>query len=279
MGRYTKIGWCDHTFNPWWGCTKISPGCKFCYADGVARRWGHKVWGPGVDRKLMSADHWRTPMRWNRNALRDRVRRRVFCGSMMDIGEKNPALDPQRIKLAGLIRATPFLDWLCLTKRPAELQRIMEGWDWPDRAWFGISAENQCTLDARWTEASSARSPIIFISAEPLLGAIDLPVGFLERGARSWLILGGESGKGARICHLPHLRRAMAQCKEAGVPVFVKQLGARASDPENGLAGAALEVDPDVAELISHRLRSSKGENPKEWPRLYRVQQFPKVAA
>src|SRR3972149_10760674 len=120
----TRIAWCDATFNPWWGCMKVSPGCAHCYAETLAHRYGHDVWGPGGDRRFFGDRHWAEPMAWWRRAVRDGVRRRVFCGSMCDVFEDGPQLYGQRARLFELIEATPDLDWLLLTKRPENIERM-----------------------------------------------------------------------------------------------------------------------------------------------------------
>lgn len=117
MGSTTKISWCDSTFNPWIGCTKISPACANCYAADMMHRWGKDLWGPGKPRQRTSAANWRQPLKWEAEAARTGIRRKVFCGSLCD------CLDPEvpiewLADLLGLIFRTPHLDWLLLTKRP-----------------------------------------------------------------------------------------------------------------------------------------------------------------
>src|SRR3954468_10860946 len=82
MGKDSKIEWTHHTFNPWWGCVRVSPACKHCYAESWAKRVGMALWGPKAPRRFFSDAHWREPLRWNKDALRDGIRRRVFCASM-----------------------------------------------------------------------------------------------------------------------------------------------------------------------------------------------------
>ena len=126
MGVETKIAWTDHTFNPWWGCVKVSPGCANCYAETFAKRTGHAVWGAETDRRFFGDKHWAEPVKWNLAAAKAGVRRRVFCGSMCDVFEgPRPLLDDWRDQLWTLIRYTPNLDWLLLTKRPESLAEAM----------------------------------------------------------------------------------------------------------------------------------------------------------
>ncbi len=103
-----------YTFNPWWGCHKVSQECKHCYAEGIAARYGHRVWGPAATtaRRFFGAEHWREPLHWNAQAAREGHRRNVFCASMADVFEEHPAVDEARIQLWRLIEATPWLNWL-----------------------------------------------------------------------------------------------------------------------------------------------------------------------
>jgi len=118
MGKDSKIEWTHHTFNPWWGCVKVSPGCEHCYAEAFAKRVGKKVWGAQSDRRFFGDPHWREPLKWHDEAVITGERRRVFCASMADVFEDRDELIPHRIRLFQLIANTPKLDWLLLTKRP-----------------------------------------------------------------------------------------------------------------------------------------------------------------
>ena len=123
MGANSKIEWTTHTFNPWWGCTKVSEACKHCYAEAWAKRVGQNVWGPKPERRLLSDNHWRQPLKWNRDAANAAERPRVFCASMADVFEDRDELIEHRDRLFDLIEATPKLDWLVLTKRPQNVAR------------------------------------------------------------------------------------------------------------------------------------------------------------
>jgi len=94
MAIETGISWTQHTFNIAWGCTKCSPGCKNCYADQLARRYGHDVFGPQKPRRTFGDKHWREPLKWNRQAEKAGVQRKVFCSSMADVFEDHPRLTP-----------------------------------------------------------------------------------------------------------------------------------------------------------------------------------------
>src|SRR5271165_362130 len=118
MGQNSSIEWTDHTFNPWWGCTKVSPACQNCYAELWAKRMGHQVWGNRTQRRFFTNNHWNEPLIWNHDARNTKRRRRVFCASMADVFERKRELNSWRERLWTLISATPCLDWLLLTKRP-----------------------------------------------------------------------------------------------------------------------------------------------------------------
>ncbi|MEO0413899.1 MAG: DUF5131 family protein, partial [Verrucomicrobiota bacterium] len=119
----SKIEWTDHTFNPWWGCEKISAGCKNCYAEGVADRFAPGLWGRFGSRRISSEKVWSDPVKWNRRAESAGVSARVFCASMADVFEERPELESPRERLFRLIEDTPNLQWLLLTKRPEAMGR------------------------------------------------------------------------------------------------------------------------------------------------------------
>lgn len=174
MGQRTGIQWADATFNPWWGCAKVSAGCTNCYAERDARRFGHDVWGVQGPRRFFGETHWREPLTWNARAQASGQPFRVFCSSMADVFEDRPDLAPERAKLWDLIEATPALTWMLLTKRP-ENAAGMAPWrgQWPGHIWFGFTGEDQSTLDARWAHAAKIPAAVHFVSAEPLLGPLD----------------------------------------------------------------------------------------------------------
>jgi len=150
MARNSSIEWTHHTFNPWWGCTKVSPGCQHCYAEAWAKRVGANVWGSHSPRRFFGDSHWIEPLRWNDEAQRLGRNRRVFCASMADVFEARAELNPSRERLWNLILETPWLDWLLLTKRPQNIERLSP-WtaDWPSNVWIGTTAENQTWADRR----------------------------------------------------------------------------------------------------------------------------------
>lgn len=283
MGGRSKIEWTDHTFNPWWGCVRVSPGCEHCYAETFSKRVGEKVWGVDAPRRFFGEKHWREPLKWDEQAAIERQRRRVFCASMADVFEDRRDLDEWRAKLWALIEITPWLDWQLLTKRPENFDKLAPGaWvtrECPANVWIGTTAEDQRRADERISRLLRIPAAVRFISAEPLLGPLELE-SYLDRGsvfmsiggeakwrpnpAVNWVIVGGESGPGARPFDLAWPRSIIAQCKAAVVPVFVKQLGARPFES----AG-----DPDGGPLYG--VRDRKGGDPDEWPYDVRVREFP----
>lgn len=252
MAGVTGIAWCDHTYNIAWGCMKVSPGCANCYADTLSRRYGFAVWGPAATtrRRTFGPKHWHDPRRWHRAAEQARERRRVFCSSMADVFEDHPTIDAERAKLWPLIRETPWLDWQLLTKRPERIAGHLPP-DWGDgypNVWLGTSVESQPYAASRLRPLLAVPAVVHFVSCEPLLGPVDLSP-WLAGGARGepvaagraigWVIVGGESGPWARPMDEADARSLIAQCKAAGVPVFLKQLGGRGDKR----AGAAAVLD------------------------------------
>lgn len=264
MGERTEIAWTDATFNPWSGCTKVSPACAHCYAESLPpgmRR--HAEWGDDKPRVMASESYWKQPLAWDRKAEREGKRTRVFCGSTCDVFERSPLLDGPRWKLWALIEQTHHLDWLLLTKRADKMAEWARQYGWPSNAWAGVTVENQEMADLRIPLLLQVPAAVRFVSAEPLLGPVDLDklwchrcgtdehvrfeapaqpwcvecdsevggAGWLDGCASvkqpgiSWLIAGGESGPNARPSHPDWFRSLRDQCQRAGVPFFFKQWG------------------------------------------------------
>ena len=239
MGEATKIEWCDATFNAWVGCTKVSPACDHCYAEGWAKRTGHPELWQG-DRRRTTSTNWREPIKWNKRAGAEGRRLRVFCSSLADVFD-NQVPTRWRDDLWHRIEQTPNLDWLLLTKRPQNIAKMLPdprtgvkpwGDGWPN-VWLGTTVENQTEADRRIPHLLAASACVRFLSCEPLLGPVDLSR-WLDRTVAGrfhaepildWIITGGESGPGARPAH-PHWFRSLRdQCQAAGVPFFFKQWG------------------------------------------------------
>lgn len=226
MGKASSIEWTHHTFNPWWGCTKVSPGCKNCYAETFSRRVGQEIWGRRSARRFFGDQHWNEPVRWNAEASRSRVRRRVFCASMADVFEDRLDVKHVRERLWRLIDATPALDWLLLTKRPDNFARFAPWRDeWPQNVWAGVTAENQLWADRRIPLLLQVPAVVRFVSCEPLLGRLDLQKWFRSVPQIDWVIAGGESGHHARPMNPEWARDLRDQCANAAVPFHFKQWG------------------------------------------------------
>ncbi len=261
MGTATAISWTDHTFNPWWGCTRVSPGCLHCYAETFAKRTGHTVWGKDVERRRFADKHWNEPRRWNETARISGRPALVFCASMADVFEDRPDHLDDRARLFSLIEATPHLIWQLLTKRPENVRAMVPTWwldaTWPSNAWIGTTIEDQQRANERIPELLAIPAPIRFLSCEPLLGPLDLsrwlhlewmdalrlpgdPLSFRgeggwgqemfaalagERPGIGWIIVGGESGPGHRPLVLDHARDLVDQALAAEVPLLFKQVG------------------------------------------------------
>lgn len=333
MGKDTGISWADDTFNPWVGCTRVSPGCQNCYAEELDKRFGGDHWGAGKDRKRTTRANWNKVLRWDDDARKAGTRRRVFCSSMADwLDSAVPAA--WLADLLSLIASTPNLTWMLLTKRP-ESWRIrvtdaladMEGcvphpvgmdlaqaWldgDAPANVWVGTTVEDTQRLKR---VPHLARIPvhaeygIRFLSMEPLLEEVDLdPVLGLQpgnmwqecvcaeidpsdvpcitcecrtllanRAGVDWVIVGGESGPGAREFRAEWARRIIRSCRGSGVPVFFKQFGDNGSDAENAIASPRVTVPSEYGSPV-RRLRGHHGADPSEWPESMRIQQVPEV--
>jgi len=308
MGEKSGIAWTNDTFNPWWGCVRVSPGCEHCYAEQLATvRRKLPVWGVDAPRKPMSEAYWRGPLKWNREALEAGVRRRVFCASMADVFEIVPERNVHarmvqstaRARLWGLIALTPMLDWLLLTKRPenvAELAPWRSGLiadkpEWPSNVWLGTTAEDQKRADERLPILLSIPAAIRFVSHEPALERVDFWA-FLKGAVRDaslaelrsptmpgidWIITGGESGSKARPYDLAWARSVVEQCRAAGIAPFVKQLGSNAHDSARSIVGGWCPGDPAPNTRV-HGI-SGKAHDLAEWPVGLRVQEFPRSVA
>jgi len=258
MAENSAIEWTHHTFNPWIGCTKVGPGCDNCYAADLATvRLGVK-WGAGEDRRHTAASTWKQPRAWNRKAEAAGTRYRVFCASLADVFD-NEVPAEWRADLFQLIRETPHLDWLLVTKRIGNAAKMaLAAGGWPGNVWLGITVVNQAEASRDVPKLLAVDVGVRFLSVEPLLGPIDLTEvsdtstaldpecwgdcacdslygrdpgcrrnggdGGLKRKI-DWVIVGGESGPLARPMHPDWARSLRDQCANAGVPFLFKQWG------------------------------------------------------
>lgn len=230
MGKDSSIEWTDHTFNPWWGCTKVSPGCENCYAEAWSKRVGAKIWGATQDRRFFTEKHWSEPLKWNADAEDEKRRKRVFCASMADVFESRGDLDKWRNNLWTLIDETPWLDWLLLTKRPQNIaSRVPWKKEWPSNVWMGTSVEDQQRADERIPILLKIPAKCRFLSCEPLLSQVDLNAWTRNRSKDlypiDWVIAGGESGPNARAMLPGWARKLRDQCQQAEIPFHFKQWG------------------------------------------------------
>lgn len=209
MGENSHIEWTDHTFNPWIGCTKVSPGCAHCYAEQATfvraqRKRGRELWGEGRERWRTSEESWHKPRVWNDRAAALGVRQRVFCASLADWLDDAVPIE-WLADLLALIFATPHLDWLLLTKRPQnwkfrmhwangrlasagnlaafescpKMQAAFRIAEWaegapPANVWLGTTVEDQARADERIPALLGIPAVVRFLSCEPLLSEVRL---------------------------------------------------------------------------------------------------------
>ena len=250
MGEHTTIEWAHHTFNPWIGCERVSAECRNCYAetwDARGLNGPETHWGKDAPRRRTSDANWRLPLRWDRKAAVDGVRRRVFCASLADVFEDRDDLDPWRTDLWDLIETTPNLDWLLLTKRPENVEMLagdfaqciscglnpVDPFNWwclcggtvrpPRNVRLGTSVGHQSSIDRVAALIDAADGAPTFLSCEPLLGPLDFGTGGLD--GIDWVIAGGESGPNARPMHPDWVRSIRDVCLDSGVPFLFKQWG------------------------------------------------------
>jgi protein gp37 len=256
MSDNSKIEWTDATWNPVTGCTKVSPGCDHCYAETFAERFrgvpGHHFEN-GFDVQLRP-DKLDQPLRWKRP-------RRVFVNSMSDLFHA----DVPEAYIAGVFAVmarAPQHTFQILTKRPGRMRSLMRSGDfqtrvlahdverWPlPNVWLGVSAEDQRWADIRIPVLLDSPAAVRFVSAEPLLDAMDLQPYLHEVEHIDWLIVGGESGRGARPMDLEWVRNLRDQCEESPTAFFYKQQGSGDGGPKSRreLDGRTWDDEPALA--------------------------------
>lgn len=224
MAENSKIEWTDHTFNPWLGCTKVSPACDGCYAESWAKRAGHPELWQGARRRTAPAN-WRQPIKWDAAAKACGKRARVFCASLADVFDNS--IDVQwRSDLFGLIRQTPNLDWLLLTKRIGnavhmieELQEPGKNW-WPlSNVWLGATVVTRGEFDRDADKLRATGARILFMSMEPLIESM----GDIDLTGIHWVIVGGESGSKSREMKVEWAEQIRYRCESYGSRFFFKQ--------------------------------------------------------
>lgn len=228
MAEISAISWTDATFNPWIGCTKVSTGphgaCEHCYAERDNKHRGWVAgWGPGVPRRRTKT--WGDPVKWNRKAALTGYNPRVFCASLADVFD-NEVDSAWRADLWRLMESTTNLRWILLTKRIGNVRdMIPTAWligHWPRHVGLmaTLATQNEWDRDYPKLERWRATAPWIGISAEPLLGRIDI-----GDATPDWIITGGESGPGFRPLDMDSVRSLRDQCARNGVAFHHKQNG------------------------------------------------------
>lgn len=245
MGEHTKIEWCHHTLNWWIGCTKLSPACDNCYAESLAERYGWVTWGPGEDRRQTTEGTRNKARKWDRDAARDGVRRRVFCNSLSDVFDAEVP-DAWRFDLMNMIELTPNLDYLVLTKRPQVAWKFFQRRLVPSNVWMGTTVENNDMAGLRIPPLLGIRARRHFLSCEPLLEDLELDSLFLAE--LDWIICGGESGRHVRNMDVAWARSLRDQCQTAGVYFFMKQMSGRAEIPADLMVR---EIPPSLDAAIA----------------------------
>lgn len=244
MATKSSIEWTEATWNPVTGCTKISPGCKHCYAERLSLRlqaMGQRNYANGFDLTL----HERMlekPLSWKKPQL-------IFVNSMSDLFHDEVPVD-FILKVFNVMQRASWHQFQVLTKRSQRLMELNSQIDWPDNVWMGVSVENQ-DYTFRIDHLRKTDAVTKFLSLEPLLG----PLSGLNLNKINWVIVGGESGPGARPMHEEWVIQIRDQCNVADVPLFVKQMG--------------------ESWARVNKVKSKKGGNMSEWPTDLQIRDYP----
>jgi protein gp37 len=245
MGSDSGIGWTDDTVNAWWGCTKVSPACSNCYAEGFARRTGKDVWGPSADRLIRVDAAIRELHKIAARGDREGRPRRVFMHSMSDIFEdRADLLDPRARAFDALhainkdrVRLIPML----VSKRAEFMAFEIARLGLPNGAWVGCTVEDQQRADERIPYLLRVPAAVRFLSVEPMLGAVDLR-NFKHRSPTEVGWFNALTGNGGNYLHRPDTAHAFADCDYntrrpslnwiiAGCESSGPRLGKRPTDP------------------------------------------------
>lgn len=214
MAIKSSIEWTESTWNPLTGCTKVSPGCKHCYAERMALRlqaMGQANYADGFNLTLHE-DALELPLRWRKPQT-------IFVNSMSDMFHAGV---PREFILRAfdVMQQASWHRFQVLTKRSERLARLSAFLPWADNIWMGVSVENDSYIH-RIEQLRETGAAIKFLSLEPLLGPLDK----LRLGQIDWVIVGGESGPRARPMNLDWVTSIRDQCTSSGVPFFFKQWG------------------------------------------------------
>ncbi|MBC9875971.1 phage Gp37/Gp68 family protein [Bradyrhizobium sp. INPA01-394B] len=228
MGENSAISWCDHTFNPWIGCTRVSPACDHCYAATENQRrkwvasWGEPGQSPAPRHRTKT---WGNPLKWQRQHLQfysiHQRPQRVFCASLADVFD-NEVPAEWRADLFSLINRTPDLRWILLTKRIGNVLKMVPAGAWTRMPHVGLMSTiaNQAEWDRDYPKLKAVPAAWHGISAEPLLGPINI-----GDARPDWIITGGESGTHARPMSIQWVRELRDQCAAGGIAFHFKQWG------------------------------------------------------
>jgi len=329
----SNIEWTDETWNPIAGCEAVSPGCAHCYAATMTRRleaMGQKDYAGLTTAKHFNGkvrclpDKLSIPLKW-------RKPRRVFVNSMSDLFHEDVP-DEFIDRVFAVMAFCPRHTFQVLTKRAERMARYFNKREmritfvgnaairmkltdkdfrgpWPlKNVWLGVSAEDQQRADERIPWLLKTPAAVRFISAEPLLGPIDLAQSIVNRRRGdpdpNWVIVGGESGRNSRACRVEWGNDIMAQCTAAGVPAFRKQFGSvplvdyyaeddalrewalslpheilePTSRGDYSVRAARDRYQPPPGTMIRVKLKDGKGGDPAEWPEDLRIRQMPEAA-
>lgn len=310
MGDQSKIEWTDATWNPVTGCTRVSEGCRNCYIERTpAFRIAGRKFAHGTTGVQLHPERLYQPLKWKRP-------RRIFVNSLSDLFHEDVP-DDFILECLTVMAIAKHHTFQVLTKRPHRMLELVAKWcaediylywhafsgepreidSWPlPNVWLGVSIEGQATADERIPILLQTPAAKRFVSAEPLLGPVDLSAwarcactsdgehcALCLSGGLSWVIVGGESGPGARPCDLAWIRSIKDQCKAADVPVFVKQLGTVPMMNEQEWSARnwawllrASHRDRVPSGHVPLKVEDRKGGDWDEWPEDVRVREFPR---
>ena len=260
MASESKIEWTESTWNPVRGCARVSEGCRFCYAERIAQRFAGKglayeglatqtKTGPRWTNRIKRVPHLlEQPLKWRKPKL-------IFVNSMSDLFHE--AVSPQYIRqIFDVMKRSDWHHFQVLTKRAERLKELSLEIDWPKNVWMGVSVENQDYI-SRIDHLRKTNAKVKFLSLEPLLG----PLPDLNLRGIDWVIVGGESGPGARPMEKDWVLQIRDNCKTSGVPFFFKQWGG----VHKKRAGRELQgrTWDELPKAMRDRPQSSRGEYDK----------------
>ena len=255
MSEMTIIAWTDHTFNPWMGCTKISEGCRNCYAATLTKnRMGLSLWGNHAPRQLTKAP-WQNVRQWNKLAssgdagvMGFGAPKLCFTGSLMDWAEDRDDLIDIRRDMWALIRECDHLHFQMLTKRPENILRFLPD-DWGNgysNVWIGTTIEDM-RVAHRADYLREVPAVVRFVSYEPAIG----PLNDLDLSGIDWVIYGGESGPGHRPEDKQWARDMKAMCEECDVAFFHKQSAGYRTELGIDLDGEIIRKFPRIRQAVA----------------------------